>query len=123
MLKEQSFYGLENWKCYYGELVTPALKDDFKRRQIIQENERDYIVFFVEQKSEKPNHLKIECYKKHATSILKSILIGKFSLLVFNGFKNEINQIQDQSILLERAINKPEFAKYSLQKKLYFNID
>ena len=89
---------------------------------IQDENKKGYLVIFIESGSNN-NEYSIECYKKHATAILKSILIGKFPIPIYNNFKNEIDSIKKQTVILEKAISKPEFSKYTLQKKLNFNLE
>lgn len=122
MLKEQSFYGLDSWKCYHEGLYPANSIENFKIQQINNENKYGFIVLFLEKKKDN-DQISIECYKKHATSILKYILIGKFPIPIFNKFKSEIDNFINQTSLLEEAISKPEFNKYKLQKKLYFNLD
>ena len=122
MLKDQIFYGLNAWKCYHEGQYSIDLIENFKIEQIKKENSQGYIVLFVEHTLDN-SQTGIECYKKHATSILKFILIGKFPIPIYNNFKNEIDLLTNQTHVLAQAISKPEFSKYTLQRKLYFNLD
>lgn len=122
MLPDKTFYGLGNWKCYHSQVVTNSGLPSFKKDQIQKENQKGYMVIFIEN-SKSAKGISVECYKKHATAILKSILIGKFPIPVYNDFKAEIDSLVQQTKLLQDAISKPEYFKYSLQKKLYFNLD
>jgi hypothetical protein len=121
MLKEKSFFGIENWKLYNSEEIALSELNSFKIKHITQENQRDYIVLFQETQLE--NKIQIECFKKHISSILKYIIIGRFSLPQFQACKSIINELINQTNLLEKWITKPEFKRYSLQKKLYFNLE
>ena len=122
MIQEKTFYSLNNWKLFQTKEVS---KDDLLSTQqdlIKQENQKGYVVIFTK-KPITDQHITLECYKKHTTAILKSILIGKFPLPVYSKCKAEINEVLEQTKLLEELIQKPEFTKYSIQRKLYFNLD
>ena len=122
MLPEKSFYGLDNWKCFQTKSFSPSSLLSFKKDVIFQENNRGFVVLFIEKKVS-PDNVTLECYKKHSTAIIKSILIGKFPIPIYNNFKTEIDNLVKQTAVLEDYIKKPEFAKYKLQKRLYFNLD
>ena len=122
MLKEQTFYGLNAWKCFHEGQYSIDSIENFKIEKIKNENNQGYIVLFVERSLDN-SQTRIECYKKHATSILKFILIGKFPIPIYNNFMNEIDLLTNQTHVLEQAISKPEFSKYTLQRKLYFNLE
>ncbi len=99
MLQEQQFYGMSNWKCYLTSDQTQTSLLSFKEEQIKEQNSHGFVVLFLEKLDK--DHLKVECYKKHASSILKFIVIGKFPLQKFNKFRNEVDQIIKQTALLE----------------------
>lgn len=122
MFNEKIFYGLGNWKCYHSQDIPESELDTFKKVQIMNENHKGFIVIFIES-AHNNSVASLDCYKKHATAILKSILIGKFPLPIYNKFKDEVDSLLQQTSILAEAIQKPDFNKYKLQKKLYFNID
>lgn len=122
MFNEKIFYGLGNWKCYHSQDVSESHVEDFKKSQIEQQNSKGYFVIFIETRKES-SIISIDCYKKHTTAILKSILIGKFPLPAYNKFKEEVNSLVQQTSILVESIQKPEFSKYKVQKKIYFNIE
>ena len=87
MLKEQTFFGINSWKCFHEEHCLSNSIEEIKNQQIVQENKQGYIVLFNENELEN-GQVFIYCYKKHETSILKFILIGKLQILIFSKFKN-----------------------------------
>lgn len=121
MLTESSFYGTTNWKCFQVENISASSLASFKQATIQHENARGYIVIFKENKGAE-DVLSVECYKKHATAILKFIVIGKFPLQKFNQFRTEVDQVIKQTALLEEIIQKPENFRYGPERKMYFNL-
>lgn len=121
MLPESTFFGTTNWKCFKTENVSPSSLESFKQSTIQNENTRGYIVLFKENKDVE-DLFSVECYKKHATAILKFIVIGKFPLQKFNQFRTEVDQIIKQTALLEELIQKPDYFRYGPERKMYFNL-
>lgn len=121
MLKESSFYGTSNWKCFQTENISPSSIQSFKTSIIQNENKHGYIVLFSDTKINN-DVISVECYKKHSSSVLKFIVIGKFPLQEFNKFRSEADQYIKQTALLEELIVKPENFQYALQRKMYFNL-
>ena len=121
MLKKSKFYGVDNWKCFQTENISLSSINSFKKNIIQSENDRGYIVLFKDARGE-DNSISVECYKKHASSILKFIVIGKFPLQEFNQFRTEVDKTIKQTALLEKLITKPENFRYGLERKKYFNL-
>ena len=121
MLKESSFYGITNWKCFQTENISFSTIESFKQSTIQNENAHGYIVLFKESKVGEAL-FSVECYKKHASSILKFIVIGKFPIEEFNRFRTEADRIIKQTALLEELIQKPENFRYGVERKKYFNL-
>ena len=122
MLQEKTFFGLDNWKLYHSENIANSEVLDFRKEQIERENANGYLVMFEETQNLN-NQKAINCYKKHSTAILKLILIGKFPIPEFNRFKKGIDTEFKQTEIIAELLKKPEFSKYKVQKKLYFNLD
>ena len=114
----KSFFSLDNWRSYYSLETDETDNESIFVEQIQTQNEKGFITLF--EKSENNGIFKIVFYKKHVSSILKSILIGNFSLPDFAQFKEEIDNLVNQSMLIKKLFDKPEFSKYSIQKKMYF---
>ena len=85
---EKSFFGLDNWKLFQTKEISSKDLFSAKKDLIIRENQRGYVVLFIEQQIS-TDTVAIQCYKKHATTILKSILIGKFPIPIYSKFQKE----------------------------------
>jgi len=122
ILDEKDFFSLLNWKLILEFEEKTTLSTDEELKKIIEtENDKGFIVITEKLiKNTEGNSIKVKIYKKHATSIIKSIIIGKFSVLEFSKFKIEINELVDQIDVLKTIFDLPQYQKYSLQKKLYF---
>ena len=114
-----SLFHLDNWRKF-TTISFSSNKEKFSTLGdvIRTQNSKGFIVVFT--KAEDQQHGKIDLYKKHSTSILKSIIIGKVSLLDFADLKKNINEIENQTDIIRKEFEKPEFSKYSQQRLIYF---
>lgn len=119
MLEEKFYFSLPNWRLFK---FFDIRKDQFMYevdKEVQFQNKKGFIIIF-ELEDENQNKLNIRCYKKHATSILKSIVIGKLSLLDFSELKKRIDMYTPQSEVINSLFDKPVNKKYLNHKKMYF---
>ena len=118
-MKSITLFNLDNWRNFSSiSFSSPEEQKTLLRDEIEIQNSKGFIVAYEQYDNEQENV--IELYKKHSTSILKSIIIGKVSLLDFADLKQSVDTLENQTHLIQLEFEKPEFSKYSAQRKVYF---
>lgn len=110
-----SFFGIPHWNQFHVEDIPNSEIELLLERIIPEQNQRRYIVIYT---TELQNHttINVRFYKKHATQIVKFIVIGKLNLFEFSSLQQKIDEHFNQSQVIKEALAyKPDI------QKLYFN--